>query len=213
MRALPSLSDTLRRLNPRERRVVLGGALVSVAALVVVWLVLPLAHRWGAREAAYSASREQWVRLQTLAASTDRLQRALDEQKVAHAADDARLVSGATPALAASVLQGMLQRYADESSVQLDRVDVAGQPRSDKPGLLAIPVQLQGQGDIYGLVDFLYRLEHGEKLLVLDEVVLNGGFGVGYGAYGGVARGGRQYLSWSLRLHGLYGAAAEGGGS
>src|SRR2546426_5857478 len=51
----------------------------------------------------------------------------------------------------------LFRSYADESSVQLDRVDVAGQPRADKPGLLATPVQLQGQGDIYGLVDFLDR--------------------------------------------------------
>ena len=220
MRALPSLSDTLQRLNPRERRVVLGGAIVSVTALAVVLLVLPFARRWATREAAYSASREQWVRLQTLTAGTDRLRRALDERKLTHAADEARLVTGATAALAASVLQGLLQRYADESSVQLDRVDVAGQPRPDKPGLLAIPVQLQGQGDIYGLVDFLYRLEHGEKLLVLDEVVLNPGFGGGYaGVYGGAYAGGyggssgRQYLAWSLRLHGLYGAVGNGSGS
>src|SRR6266571_41051 len=199
MRALPWLSDTLQRLNPRERRVVLGGAIVSVIAVAVVLLVLPFAQRWQAREAAYAASREQWVRLETLAASTARLQRA---------ADEARLVTGATPALAASVLQGLLQRYADESSVQLDRVDVAGQPRADKPGLLATPVQLQGQGDIYGLVDFLYRLQHADKLLVLDELTLSAGF---VGAFaGGTAQ---QNLSWSLRLHGLYGAAAPGSGS
>src|SRR6266566_3138886 len=166
MRALPWLSDTLQRLNPRERRVVLGGAIVSVIAVAVVLLVLPFAQRWQAREAAYAASREQWVR------------------------------------------QGLLQRYADESSVQLDRVDVAGQPRADKPGLLATPVQLQGQGDIYGLVDFLYRLQHADKLLVLDELTLSAGF---VGAFaGGTAH---QNLSWSLRLHGLYGAAAPGSGS
>ena len=208
MRALPWLSDTFRHLKPRERRVVLGGAIVSVIAVAVVLLVLPFAQRWQAREAAYAASREQWVRLETLAASTDRLQRALDERKLARAADEARLVTGATPALAASVLQGLLQRYADESSVQLDRVDVAGQPRADKPGLLATPVQLQGQGDIYGLVDFLYRLQHADKLLVLDELTLSAGF---VGAFaGGTAQ---QNLSWSLRLHGLYGAAAPGSGS
>src|SRR5256712_3193294 len=176
MRPLRSLSDTLRRLKPRERRVIAGGAIVSAAALVIVLGVVPFAHQWAAREATYAASREQWMRLATLATSRDRLQHALDEQQRAFAADEARLVSGATPALAASMLQGLLQRYADESAVQLDRVDVAGQPRPDKPGLLAIPVQLQGQGDIYGLVDFLYRLERGEKLLVVDDLTLNARF-------------------------------------
>ena len=208
MKTLPWLFDTLRRLNPRERRVVLGGALVSATALLIVLVGLPLAHHWAAREAAYTASRERWLRLATLVASTDRLRRALDERKVAHAADEARLVTGATPALAASALQGLLQRYADESSVQLNRVDVASQPRPDRPGLLAIPVQLQCQGDIYGLVDFLSRLEGGEKLLPLDELSLNAGFAMslspGFSPRHGKAP---QSFSWSLRLHGLYRAA------
>src|SRR2546422_6348377 len=212
MRALPWLSDTFRHLKPRERRVVLGGAVVSATALVVVLLVLPFGQRWTEREAAYAARREQWVRLATLAASTDRLRRALDEQQGAFAADRDRLVSGATPALSASTLQGLLQRYADESAVQLDRVDAAGEPRPDKPGLLAIPVQLQGQGDIYGLVDFLHRLERGEKLLVVDDLTLNAGFAwLPTPAFGGGRQS--QRLTWSVRLHGLYGAAARGSSS
>jgi len=193
---------------------------------VIVLLVLPLAHRWAVREAAYTASREQWLRLAALVASTDRLQRALDERKRAHAAGEARLVTGATPALAASALQGLLQRYADESSVQLNRVDVASQPRAGQSGLLAIPVQLQCQGDIYGLVDFLSRLEQGEKLLAVDELSLNAAVGVAFdasvGPHAGQGSGPRvgrrvakpsQYLSWSLRLHGLYGAVGGAIGS
>src|SRR5207244_2503371 len=90
MRALRSLSDTLRRLKPRERRAILGGATLSAAALVIVLGVVPLGRRWEAREAAYAASGEQWVRLATLAATTDRLRRALDEQKRAFAADEDR---------------------------------------------------------------------------------------------------------------------------
>src|SRR6266550_3538576 len=193
MKALPWLSDTLRRLNPRERRVVLGGALVSATALVIVLLGLPLAHRWAVRETAYTTSREQWLRLSGLAASTDRLRRAVDERKRGHAAGEARLVTGATPALAASALQELLQRYAEESSVQLNRVDVASQPRAGQSGLL----------------DFLSRLEHSEKLLALDELSLNAGFATGVRPVrqSGPATAPQpqpQYFSWSLRLHALY---------
>jgi type II secretory pathway component PulM len=207
MRALPSPFDSFRRLNPRERRVVLGGALVSAAALVVVGMVLPLAHRWSEREAAYAASRGQWVRLEALTTNTERLRSVLTEQRVALSGDVDQLVTGTTPALAASALQGLVQRYAEETAVQLDRVDAAGEPRPDKPGLVAIPVQLQARGDIYGLVDFLYRIEHGEKLLVVDELTLNGGFD------GVVAESATtvQTLSWTLRLHGLYAPDASGG--
>src|SRR5439155_24312470 len=109
---------------------------------------------------------------------------------------------------------GLLQRYADESSVQLNRVAVASQPRPDQPGLLAIPVQLQCQGDIYGLVDFLSRLERGEKLLALDELSLNAGFGMGFVPARGPRRGkAPPSFSWSLRLHGLYRAAGGASGS
>jgi len=226
MKALRWLSDTLRRLNPRERRVVLGGAIVSATALLVVLVGLPLTQHWTVRETAYMASREQWLRLRMLVTNTDRLRRALEERKRAHAADEARLVTGATPALAASALQGLLQRYADESSVQLNRVDVVSEPRAGQPGLLAIPVQLQGQGDIYGLVDFLARLERGETLLVVDDVSLNAAAVMSYGPRFPPNAGGRsrgrvpltservsQLLSWSLRLHGLYRAADRASGS
>ncbi len=196
MTVLRSLSDSLRRISARERRVVFGGAIASAALLVLALIVLPFARRWTVRETSYAASRDQWARLAGLAAGTERLRQDRDAQRLAQSAEQARLVTGATPALAASGLQGLLQRYAEESAVQLDRVDVAGQPRADEGGLLAIPVQLQGQGDVYGLVDFLYRLQVGERLLVIEEMTVNAG---------AEAADGRQTLMWAIRLHGLYG--------
>jgi type II secretory pathway component PulM len=198
MKALHSLFDSFRRLKARERRVVQGGLLVSAVAVLLVGVVLPVAHRWSARDAAYAATSEQWVRLATLTENADRLRAILAEQRVALAADEHLFVTGATPALAASTLEALVQRYADETAVQLDRVDAAGEPRPDRPGLIAVPVQLQARGDVYGLVDFLYRLEHGEKLIVIDELTLNGGFDAVED------RGTAQTLSWTLKAHGLY---------
>src|SRR2546428_11075767 len=97
MKALLWLSDTFRRLNPRERRVVLGGALVSATALVLVLLGLPFAHRWAVREAAYRASREQWLRFAALTANTDRLRRAPAPRKLAPAPREAPPLAPATP--------------------------------------------------------------------------------------------------------------------
>jgi general secretion pathway protein M len=194
MKASPSPSDILRRLEPRERRVVVGGAIVSAVLLVTVWLVVPFAQHWSARDAALTAARDRWTRLATLVGSTDRLKQTLDGTRRTTAADNEQLLAGATPALAASTLQSLVQRDAGESSVQLERVDVAGEPTADRPGLLAIPVQLSARGDVYGLVDFLARLEHGGPLLVVDELTVNADEGSDP----------RQALTWSLRLHGLY---------
>src|SRR3989442_7479298 len=98
MKALHWLSDTLRRLNPRERRIVLGGALVSATALVIVPLGLPFAHRWAVREAAYTASREQWLRFAALTGNTDGLRRAALEPTALHSPGEAPLVARAAPA-------------------------------------------------------------------------------------------------------------------
>ncbi|HXQ28679.1 MAG TPA: type II secretion system protein GspM [Gemmatimonadales bacterium] len=182
----------------------IGGAIIGATALLIVGVGLPAVHRWAVREADYAARRDQWTRLQALVANADRLRDALTARRLAFAADGERLVSGSTPALAASTLQGLLQRYADESAVQFDRVDVAADPRPAGSGLLEIPVQLQARGDVYGLVDFLYRVERGDKLVVVDELTLNGGTDEGGD---GTETRGPQTLSWTLAVHGLYGGA------
>ena len=212
MKASRSLSDLLRRVSPRERRFLVAGAGAAAALLVLTIVVLPFVRRGTAREALYEETRAQWARLAGLAAGDAPLRHARDAQRVAQGAEAARLVTGATPALAASGLQGLLQRFAEENLVQLDRVDVAAQPRNDRGGLLAIPAQLQGQSDITGLVDFLARIQSSNLLLVIDELAVNA-------AGDGTAPDGRQILIWTVRLHGLYRAprpdraAATGGGT
>jgi hypothetical protein len=205
MRVFQSLSDSFQRLSRRERLMVSAGLAVSLAALCLTQVVVPFADRWVARERAYGASREQWTRLQGLVASEERLRQVLNRERGVRRASGDLLVPGTTPALAGSGLQALLRRYAEESMLQLDRVDVAGQPRADRPGLLEIPVLLQGEGDIYGLVDFLFRVQHGERLLVIDELLVNAGF-VRPGPQDG---GGVRPLVWSLRAHGLYPAPLE----
>lgn len=197
MRPSRSLSDLLRRVSARERRFIVAGAGVAAVLLVLTVVVLPFVRRWTERETLYEQARAQWARLAGLAAGTAALRNARDAQRVAQGAESARLVTGATPALAASGLQGLLQRFAEENTVQLDRVDVAGQPRNDRGGLLAIPAQLQGQSDITGLVDFLGRIQSSSILLVIDELAVNA-------AGDGGGPDGRQTLIWTVRLHGLY---------
>jgi len=200
MKAFRSLSDSLRRLSRRERRVVLWGGGIVVAALLLVFALLPLQERWSSREASFAGSRDRYVRLQSLVANEDRLRRALGAQQQALRASVGLLATGATAALAASNLQALVQRYAEESVVQLDRIYVAGEAKADSLGLVAIPVQVQGQGDIYGLVDFLFRLQHGEKLMVIDDMTITAGL---------PQTGRRDFVVWSMTMHGLYAPAGK----
>ena len=194
------LSASFRRLSRREQRVVIAGAAVSAAALLVVFALLPIADRWSEREARYAVSRDQLVRLQTLVASQAQLRRALEEQQRVLGVSVGLLATGPTPALAASNLQALVQRYAEESVVQLDRIFVAGEAKPDSQGLMSIPVQLQGQGDVYGLVDFLFRLQHGEKLLVIDDMTISALL---------AQISGRHIVTWSITMHGLYAASEK----
>jgi hypothetical protein len=188
---------------------VAGGAAISASALVCVYVLLPLVHHWSGREAVYRASRERWARLAALNANTDRLRSALTAERTALTGTDDEILTGTSPALAASNLQELVQRYAQESDVQLDRVDAAGESRPLAPELLAIPIQLQARGDVYGLVAFLERLQHGDKLISIGELTVNGGFD---GVLDQSSRG-TQTLLWTMSLNGFYARPAGSKGS
>jgi hypothetical protein len=196
MSRFQSLSAWFRRLSARERRVVAAGALVSTLALLTVWVVLPFAHRWQEREAAIVAQETRLMQLRRLVEAEDAARQSLTLRQRARDAVRQRLVTGTTPALAASNLQALLQSYADTSRVNLDRVDLVAEPgAASDHALPVIPVRLSGQGDIYGLTGLLNRLQHGEKLLVTDELSINAG---------AVAGNQPDLLVFSVRLHGTY---------
>jgi type II secretory pathway component PulM len=196
MSRFQSLSAWYRRLSTRERRIVAGGAIISTLALLAVWVVLPFARRWQDREIAIAAQETRLMQLRMLVEGEAKAKQGLTLRQRARAAVRQRLLVGSTPALAASSLQALLQAYADTSRVTLDRVDLVAEPGvAGNQGLLPIPVRLSGQGDIYGLTDLLNRLQHGGKLLVMDELSVNAG---------GVAGSKPDLLVFSARLHGAY---------
>jgi hypothetical protein len=196
MSRFQSLSAWFRRLSARERRVIAAGALISIVALLAVWVVLPFARRWQDREAAIDAQETRLMQLRILAGAEAGARQSLVARQRARSAIHRRLFTGSTPALAASNLQALLQGYADTSRVSLERVDLVAEPgTAGDQGLPAIPVRLSGQGDIYGLTGLLNRLHRGEKLLVIDELAVNAGRAGSYQP---------DLLVFSVRLHGAY---------
>jgi hypothetical protein len=196
MSRFQSLSAWFRRLSRRERLFIVVGASVAALALLSVWVLLPFARRWQDREATIAAKETQLLQLRSLVDNQTRTKATLASRQRARGKLRSRLLTGSTPALAASSLQALLQRYADESRVSLERVDVAAEPgAADDHGLPVIPVRLSAQGDIYGLAGLLGRLQYGEKLLVTDELIVNASGGAGYRP---------DLLVFSVRLHGAY---------
>ncbi len=194
MRVSPWLSATYRRLSRRERVVVVVGGSVSALALLAVLVVLPQARRWLDREEEIAMRGEQLARLEALIAREAAVRERLVELQQARASAGRLLLAGETAAVAGSSLQVLLNRYAAESRVVLDRVD-AVRPSGQETGITEVPARVAVRGDIYGLVDLLFYLQHGEKLLVIDDLRVS------------ETRGGRSeedLLTVSVSLHGYY---------
>jgi type II secretory pathway component PulM len=195
MRIFLWLSEWFARLEPRERRVVAGGAIACAILLLTVYAIVPFAKRWSDREAAIQAKAEQLARLQSLVDSEAALQRVVAELEQGRSLRNRRLLVGTTPALASSTLQTLVRSYAEESRVTLQRVNLSEQAEPEESGLTPVGLQVTVLGDVYGLVDLLYFLQNGEKLLVIDELQVSS-----------TRRRGadQQLMSWTLRLHGFY---------
>jgi len=171
---------------------------VSAVALLVAFVIMPVARRWVDREASIAAQAERLARLESLIASRERIANALEQTRRERAQAARLLLPGETAAIAASNLQILLNRYADESRVLLERVDVAGDA-AEGDSLIPIPARIAARGDIYGLVDLLFYLQHGEKLIVIDEFRLDAGRGIRE----------TQLVGWTATLHGYYAAPRE----
>lgn len=179
----------------------IAGAGIAAALLLLTFAVIPYARRWRAQSAAIEGAREQRDRLRSLIASEDALRRALDARLAARGSYASRLASGETPALAASELQALIGRYAEESGVSVNRMSVAGDASPLEPGLVAIPLQVTAEGDVHGLAAFLARLQDGEKLLAVEEINVTAGSPTPDGTHSFV---------WTLRLRGPYAGPAAG---
>jgi len=199
MRVTPWLSATYHRLSRRERVVVAVGGSVSLLALLAVLVVLPQARRWADREEQIAMRGEQLARLEALIAREETVRQRLVDLQQARASAGRLLLAGETAAVAGSSLQLVLNRYAAESRVVLDRVDVV-RSSGEEGGITEIPARVAVRGDVYGLVDLLFYLQHGEKLLVIDDLRVSETRG---------SRSDQDLLTVSMSLHGYY----RGGGT
>jgi hypothetical protein len=80
-----------------------------------------------------------------------------------------RIVRARSTALAAAQLQSMVREYAVASVVSVTRLDAAGAPVASG-GTISIPATISAQGDIYGVAEFLRRLQHGSWLVELTDL-------------------------------------------
>jgi type II secretory pathway component PulM len=161
-----------RNLEPRERRTIAVGATVVGVAAVVVLVVLPFARRWTERESLIAATRERLARIESIAGREAELIERTQAMEARLDASGMRLVRARTVALAASTLQSMVREYARSSVVSVTRLDAAGAPLAVGGTTVALPATISAQGDIYGIADFLRRLQYGPWLVELTDLTI-----------------------------------------
>ncbi|MEP7380764.1 MAG: GspMb/PilO family protein [Gemmatimonadota bacterium] len=156
--------------DARERRTIaLGGAVLGMALLLAT-VVVPALGRWRDREAMIDALRRERGQLISLGSHAEALQAVARARSAAVESLPVRLIHGRTAALAASSLQSVLQAYASASRVSVTRLDVASAADATTDGPPSIPATLSAVSDVYGLADFLSRVEHGSRLLEVTEL-------------------------------------------
>jgi hypothetical protein len=166
---LPSLSADA--LTIRDRRALLWGA-VAVACVLLLYAAIPFVRQWSDRESLIAARQGELARLRGVKDAEAMLRNAVDARTTRAADFPQRPVTAGTAALAAGVLQGVLQRYADESQLSVSELNVAGEPDSTAVPLAALPATLIALGDVYGVADLLSRVQHGSTLLEVRELTV-----------------------------------------
>jgi len=159
-------------LEPRERRTIaIAGAVLGLAVLFA-YGILPFARRWNAREELIATRAEQVARLTWLAEHEPELRRAAaDRLTRVGSMERPRLLAARSPALAGSALQTLVQGYADETGVTVRELNVAGPSDSTSAvGAEAIPATVSAIGDIWGVSNFVSRLQHGTTLIDIREI-------------------------------------------
>lgn len=170
-RHLPSPLLSADGLSARDRRTLTWGA-GAVACVLLLALLIPVVKRWGDRESLIAARRGELARLHGVQGAESMLRTAVDARAARAAEYPQRPVAAATAALAAGVLQGVLQRYADDSQLSVSELNVSGEPDSTSVPLAALPATLIALGDVFGIADLLSRVQNGTTLLDVRELTV-----------------------------------------
>jgi type II secretory pathway component PulM len=158
----------LGRLSPRERAIVLGGAAVAVLVLGWLFVLTPLLSSNPATADLVPERERLLVRRMDLLARRSQIAAELEAANAGIDKLNARLLTAAAPAVAASELQKLVKDMAAEA-----RTDIRSErilPPEERGELLEIPVEIAVSAEIRQLVDLLARVEGAQKLLTVKDL-------------------------------------------
>jgi type II secretory pathway component PulM len=156
------------RLSPRERLIVIGGG--AILAVVALWLlvVTPLLELNTATADLVPEREQLLVRRMDLLARRAQIGAELNAASARAERLNARLLTAAAPAVAASELQKLVKDMAAEAKTDIRSERIL--PPEERGELLEIPVEIAVSGEIRQLVDLLARVDGAGKLLTVKDL-------------------------------------------
>jgi hypothetical protein len=153
----------------RDRRAVLLGAFVLLPALLFIWGVRPYLN-------ALSDARDQLATERaTLARERAAIATAREHPQLQHVADSAmramrpRLFEGKDDVMASAELSSYVGEVANHARLWLQ--DASTRPAvAAAEGVRTLRVEIRGESDLLGIMNFLQGLERGEKLVRVDRL-------------------------------------------
>lgn len=138
---------------------------------VLAWMLAIRPYRVWITETRESASRERTliVRERELLASAPSLPAELQRATRADSATIPRLFAEPDGYSAAAALASHVTEAAQGSGLSVRQAETA-QPQSRPDGLVELGLELHGEGDFEGIVDFLRELETGTRLVQVMRV-------------------------------------------
>jgi type II secretory pathway component PulM len=163
-----ALGRLFSRFSPRERAIVVGGG--AIAAIVIAWLfvVTPLLQRGSATAELVPERERLLVRRMDLLARRSQITAELEAANTRVEKLNARLLTAAAPAVAASELQKLVKDMAAEAKTDIRSERIL--PPEERGELLEIPVEIAVSAEIRQLVDLLARVEGAGKLLTVKDL-------------------------------------------
>ena len=160
------------KLGARDRRALTWGAALVIPVLAWTLGVRPYRTWVGETREATARERELLVRERELLASAPSLPAELQRARLADSAATPRLFVESDGYAAAASLASHVTEAAQGSGVSVRQAETA-QPQSRPDGLVELGLELQGEGDFEGILDFVRELETGTRLVQVTRIAID----------------------------------------
>lgn len=161
------ISKTTFKVPKRERRFIVGGALVVFLIFVYQVVFSPILSKGKDREEEILIKENMLAKYKGVSKKKGQLQKDISLLKLRLKEIEGGLLDGSNPSLAAAALQEIINETASQSGISISSVRVL--PSSSIEMYTEIPVRIQTTCSILGLKDFLYKIENHTKLLSIKE--------------------------------------------